>query len=102
MASGGRARSWRRPSRHGTGAALVRPDEVWAQERGYRELAADALLDAIDSQRAHESRDFIDVEREVRNRKDCDVMRGRAWRHIGGPRHVREAGLGVAAVCSRD
>src|SRR5215475_3890089 len=55
--------------RRGIGAALVRAAEVWAQERGYREFASDALLDAIDSQRAHESLGFIEVERAVRYRK---------------------------------
>jgi aminoglycoside 6'-N-acetyltransferase I len=55
--------------RRGIGAALVRAAEVWGQERGYRELASDALLDAIDSQRAHESLGFIEVERAVRYRK---------------------------------
>lgn len=55
--------------RQGIGAALVRGAEAWARERGYRELASDALLDAIDSQRAHESLGFVEVERAVRYRK---------------------------------
>jgi aminoglycoside 6'-N-acetyltransferase I len=55
--------------RHGIEAALVHAAEVWARERGYRELASDALLDAIDSQRAHQSLGFIEVERAVRYRK---------------------------------
>jgi aminoglycoside 6'-N-acetyltransferase I len=55
--------------RHGIGAALVRAAEAWARERGYRELASDALLNAIDSQRAHSALGFIDVERAVRYRK---------------------------------
>lgn len=55
--------------RQGIGAALVRAAEAWTQERGYCELASDALLDAIDSQRAHESLGFIEVERAVRYRK---------------------------------
>jgi aminoglycoside 6'-N-acetyltransferase I len=55
--------------RHGIGAALVRAAEAWARERGYREFASDALLSAIDSQRAHEALGFIEVERAVRYRK---------------------------------
>lgn len=55
--------------RRGIGAALVRAAEVWARQRGYQEFASDALLDAIDSQRAHESLGFIEVERAVRYRK---------------------------------
>jgi aminoglycoside 6'-N-acetyltransferase I len=55
--------------RQGIGAALVRAAEVWARERGYREFASDALLNAIDSQRAHEALGFIEVERAVRYRK---------------------------------
>jgi aminoglycoside 6'-N-acetyltransferase I len=55
--------------RHGIGAALVHAAEAWARERGYRELASDALLEAIDSQRAHQSLGFIEIERAVRYRK---------------------------------
>jgi aminoglycoside 6'-N-acetyltransferase I len=55
--------------RQGIGTALVRAAEAWARERGYREFASDALLDAVDSQRAHESLGFIEIERAVRYRK---------------------------------
>jgi aminoglycoside 6'-N-acetyltransferase I len=55
--------------RQGIGAALVRAAEAWSRERGYREFASDALLQNIESQRAHESLGFIEVERAVRYRK---------------------------------
>jgi aminoglycoside 6'-N-acetyltransferase I len=55
--------------RQGIGAALVRAAEAWAQECGYREFASDALLDNVDSQRAHEALGFAEVERAVRYRK---------------------------------
>ena len=55
--------------RHGIGAALVRAAELWARQRADPELASDALVDAINSQRAHESLGFIEVERAVRYRK---------------------------------
>jgi aminoglycoside 6'-N-acetyltransferase I len=55
--------------RQGIGAALVCAAEMWARERGYHELASDALLNAVESQRAHESLGFIEVERAVRYRK---------------------------------
>lgn len=55
--------------RQGIGAALVRAAEAWARERGYREFASDALLENLDSQRAHEALGFHEVERAVRYRK---------------------------------
>jgi len=53
----------------GIGAALVHAAEAWARECGYQEFASDALLDNIDSQRAHEALGFAEVERAVRYRK---------------------------------
>jgi aminoglycoside 6'-N-acetyltransferase I len=55
--------------RQGVGSALVQAAEAWAREHGYREFASDALLDNLDSQRAHEALGFIEVERAVRYRK---------------------------------
>jgi aminoglycoside 6'-N-acetyltransferase I len=55
--------------RQGIGAALIRSAEAWARDHGYREFASDALLDNLDSQQAHESLGFIEVERAVRYRK---------------------------------
>jgi aminoglycoside 6'-N-acetyltransferase I len=56
--------------RKGIGAALVRAGEDWARQRGFRELASDALLDNTTSHRAHAALGFSEVERAVRYRKD--------------------------------
>jgi aminoglycoside 6'-N-acetyltransferase I len=55
--------------RQGIGAALVQAAEDWAREHGYREFASDALLENVESQRAHEALGFTEVERAVRYRK---------------------------------
>jgi aminoglycoside 6'-N-acetyltransferase I len=55
--------------RQGVGAALVRAAGVWALERGYRELASDALLENTTSQRAHTALGFVEVERSVKYRR---------------------------------
>ena len=54
--------------RQGVGAALVAAGIAWARERGYREMASDALLDNVTSHRAHEALGFAEVERAVRYR----------------------------------
>lgn len=53
----------------GVGRALVEAAEQWARERGYRELASDALLDNEASHRAHRAVGFEVVERIVVFRK---------------------------------
>lgn len=55
------------PSRrgHGIGRALVAAVEAWGRERGCRELASDALLENVDSQRAHAACGFEETERVV-------------------------------------
>lgn len=55
--------------RQGVGAALVAAGVAWARERGYREMASDALLDNVDSHQAHEALGFEEVERAVRYRR---------------------------------
>jgi aminoglycoside 6'-N-acetyltransferase I len=54
----------------GVGAALVAAAEAWAAARGYREMASDALLENVDSHRAHMALGFQEVERSVHFRKD--------------------------------
>ncbi|WP_435528922.1 aminoglycoside 6'-N-acetyltransferase [Lysobacter enzymogenes] len=49
----------------GVGRALIAAVENWGRERGCRELASDALLDHLDSQRAHEACGFEETERVV-------------------------------------
>jgi aminoglycoside 6'-N-acetyltransferase I len=51
--------------RRGIGAALVDAAEAWARSKGYREFASDAELENVDSQRAHVSLGFREVERSV-------------------------------------
>jgi aminoglycoside 6'-N-acetyltransferase I len=51
--------------RQGVGAALVRAAMAWAQTHGYRELASDAELGNLDSQRAHAALGFVEVGRAV-------------------------------------
>jgi aminoglycoside 6'-N-acetyltransferase I len=53
----------------GVGRALILAAVEWARERGYREFASDALLENVESQRAHEAVGFEEVERAVRYRK---------------------------------
>lgn len=55
--------------RRGVGRALVATVERWARARGLEELASDALLDNVTSQRAHERIGFEEVERLVVYRK---------------------------------
>ncbi|MGO1073749.1 aminoglycoside 6'-N-acetyltransferase [Lysobacter sp. CA199] len=49
----------------GIGRALVAAVEAWGREQGCRELASDALLDNIDSHRAHAACGFEETERVV-------------------------------------
>jgi aminoglycoside 6'-N-acetyltransferase I len=53
----------------GIGRALIAAAEEWAREQGYREFASDALLENLESQKAHEAIGFEEVERAVRYRK---------------------------------
>jgi len=53
----------------GVGRALIAAAEDWAREQGYREFASDALLENVESQKAHEAIGFEEVERAVRYRK---------------------------------
>jgi aminoglycoside 6'-N-acetyltransferase I len=56
--------------RKGVGARLVAAAEDWARKQGCTEMASDAWLDALDSQRAHEALGFEVVDRCVHYRKD--------------------------------
>lgn len=55
--------------RQGYGRALLAAAEDWARQRGYREMASDALLDNETSHRAHKSAGYAEVERIVTFRK---------------------------------
>lgn len=53
----------------GVGRELIEGAAAWARERGYREIGSDALLENVESQRAHEGVGFAEVERAVRYRR---------------------------------
>lgn len=55
--------------RSGWGRSLLLAAEGWAREKGYREMASDALLDNVASHRAHEHSGYVEVERVVQFRK---------------------------------
>ena len=49
--------------------------ETWACERGYAEIASDALIDDLLSAHAHLALGFAEVERQVHFRKDLQVAK---------------------------
>ena len=53
----------------GIGRALLRAAEEWAKERGFRELASDTEVKNLDSQHAHMTCGFEEVDRLVKFRK---------------------------------
>ena len=55
--------------RGGYGRALLEAAEAWAVERGYREMASDALLDNDVSHEAHKRSGYVEVERVIIYRK---------------------------------
>jgi aminoglycoside 6'-N-acetyltransferase I len=55
--------------RKGVGGALIEAVEAWSAARGYAELASDALLDNIVSEKAHKALGFEEVERAIHFRK---------------------------------
>ncbi len=59
--------------RKNVGARLMAAAEGWARSKGCREMASDAWLDAVDSQRAHEAPGFEVVDRCVHYRKPLPV-----------------------------
>jgi aminoglycoside 6'-N-acetyltransferase I len=59
--------------RRGVGRALMAAAETWARERGYAELASDAVIDNRASERAHLALGFAEVERAIHFRKDLQA-----------------------------
>ena len=55
--------------RSGQGRALIEAAEGWARDRGYREMASDALIDNTVSHLAHRRIGFEEVDRVVTYRK---------------------------------
>ena len=56
--------------RRGVGRSLLAAAEQWARDRGYAEIASDALIDNTASERAHLALGFEEVERAIHFRKD--------------------------------
>jgi aminoglycoside 6'-N-acetyltransferase I len=56
--------------RGGMGRRLMAAAEQWARERGYAEIASDAVIDNHVSERAHLALGFAEVERAIHFRKD--------------------------------
>jgi len=56
--------------RKGLGAALVKAAEDWARARGCTEMASDAEVDNIISQRAHEQLGYAETSRLVHLKKE--------------------------------
>jgi aminoglycoside 6'-N-acetyltransferase I len=56
--------------RRGVGRALIDAAEKWAAERGFTEIASDALLGNTVSERAHLAIGFQEVERSIHFRKE--------------------------------
>jgi aminoglycoside 6'-N-acetyltransferase I len=55
--------------RQGWGRALLSAAEDWARAQGYTEMASDALLDNIESHKAHAAAGYVEMERLVVFRK---------------------------------
>ena len=55
--------------RRGIGAALLRAAEDWARRQGCREMASDAEIENVGSQRAHQALGFVVSGRSVNFRK---------------------------------
>lgn len=64
----------------GVGRALLEAVEAWCVEHGFNELASDTELLNVESQRAHESLGFAEVDRLVKFRKILDSYdRAPSW-----------------------
>jgi aminoglycoside 6'-N-acetyltransferase I len=57
----------------GVGRDLMAAAETWARERGYMEIASDAVIDNLVSERAHLALGFAEVERAIHFRKDLQM-----------------------------
>ena len=68
--------------RSGHGRALLQAAEVWARERGFREMGSDALLENEVSHAAHRASGYVEVDRVIGYRKELSTP--------AGPTYVRQ------------
>ena len=61
--------------REGYGRALLEAAESWAIDRGYREMASDALLENDVSHEAHKRSGYVEVDRQITYRKQLSERR---------------------------
>ena len=61
--------------REGYGRALLEAAESWAIDRGYREMASDALLENDVSHEAHKRSGYVEVDRQITYRKQLPERR---------------------------
>jgi aminoglycoside 6'-N-acetyltransferase I len=59
--------------RRGMGSGLMAAAETWARARGSAEIASDAVIGNLPSERAHRALGFVEVERAIHFRKDLQV-----------------------------
>jgi aminoglycoside 6'-N-acetyltransferase I len=59
--------------RRGVGRGLMAAAEAWARERGFAEIASDAVIDNRQSERAHLALGFVEVERAIHFRKELQA-----------------------------
>jgi len=59
----------------GVGRALLVAAEAWAREQGYQEIASDAVLNNLDSHRAHQRLGYQETDRVVVFRKVIEPAR---------------------------
>jgi aminoglycoside 6'-N-acetyltransferase I len=71
--------------RLGVGRALIAAAEEWARERGYTEIASDAVLDNRESERAHLALGFEEVERAIHFRKELRPAGGTTPKPMRSP-----------------
>jgi aminoglycoside 6'-N-acetyltransferase I len=60
--------------RRGMGRELMMAAETWARERGYTEIASDALVDNFEPERAHLALGFEEVERAIHSGRTCSAL----------------------------
>ncbi len=81
--------------RAGYGRALLHAAEDWARQRGYQEMASDALLDNHVSHAAHQRAGYEEVGRVVQFRKSLGAVAFAAIVALAPAAACAQAGIGV-------